>query len=277
MKKIFFVILFCQLFNTGNSQNILNVPVNIQEYDQWCWAGCSKSILDYYGFSQSQCEIAEYARTAITWTSYGSSDCCVNATLGCNYWNYNYGFAGSIQDILVNFGGITNTGASIALSLTNSEAQIDMQRPFVARWGWYAGGGHFVVVHGYDLNQNLYYMDPWFGEGAKVANYNSFVDDGVHQWTHTNILQSSPDAIAELLPGSNIAVFPNPFRDIISIRMENIGASITLTDSKGAVVHTDITECLSECDLDLGHLASGVYFLEINSGKSLERKKLIKL
>ena len=31
---------------------------------------------------------------------------------------------------------------------------------------------------------NLYYMDPWYGEGAKVASYGWVVSGADHTWTH---------------------------------------------------------------------------------------------
>src|ERR1043166_5424105 len=100
MKKIYFtIVLFvfagCMMLNA----QVLTVPQVIQEQDQWCWAGTTKCVLDYYGYPHDQCEIAEYARSVISWHSFGTTDCCVDPSLGCNYWNYNYGSAGSMQDI----------------------------------------------------------------------------------------------------------------------------------------------------------------------------------
>jgi len=62
--------------------------------------------------------------------------------------------------------------------------QIDSSHPFVIRWGWYAGGGHFIDGRGIEGNY-IYYMDPWPGEGYKIALYSWVVDDGIHQWTHS--------------------------------------------------------------------------------------------
>lgn len=64
---------------------------------------------------------------------------------GCNYWNYNYGDKGSIQDILVYFGKLQNVGVAAALTQAEIQTELSNNRLFVIRWGWTAGGGHFVV------------------------------------------------------------------------------------------------------------------------------------
>jgi len=194
-------IIIVFLINNAYSQ-VLNVPEITQEQNQWCWAGVSKCILDYYSYPVEQCEIAEYARQVITWHNFGSTDCCANPNLGCNYWNYNWGYPGSIQDILVHFGDIQNYG-DWYLTKPEITSEISAGRPFVIRWGWYSGGGHFVVGHGI-VGDNVYYMDPWFGEGLHVATYEWVYDDGNHQWTSTNVLT----ATANFVPVNNITDVP---------------------------------------------------------------------
>ena len=117
---VLFLLLGCLLLISPNMARaqavVLEVPERIQEYDQWCWAGVTASVLSYYGTDLDQCVIAEYARTRATWHDFGSTDCCVNALLGCNYWNYNYSYDGSMQDILTHW-GVSNIGYSSTMSL----------------------------------------------------------------------------------------------------------------------------------------------------------------
>ena len=47
-------ICFLLFFSNVKAQ-ILLVPEIIQEQNQWCWAGVSKCVLDYYGSSVQQC------------------------------------------------------------------------------------------------------------------------------------------------------------------------------------------------------------------------------
>lgn len=170
---------------------ILNVPVRIQEQTQWCWAGSTCATLAYYGHEVAQCEIAEYTRTVCTWHDFGPVNCCVDPSQGCNYWNYNWGYDGSMQDILL-YWGVGNYGYGSSLSIPQIQTELGSGRPFIFRWGWWSGGGHFLVGHGLSGN-SLYYMDPWFGEGAKIADYNWVVYADNHTWTSTNIMTTTPN------------------------------------------------------------------------------------
>ncbi len=169
---------------------VLDMPEVIQEQDEWCWAGVSCSILQYYGQPLSQCEIAEYTRTHATWHDFGSVNCCTDPNQGCNYWNYNWGYEGSIEDILQHW-GVNSHGVGSALGISEIQTVVGSGSPFVIRWAWTSGGGHFLVGHGI-IDTTIYYMDPWFGEGLKIANYSWVVSDANHTWAHTNIITSPP-------------------------------------------------------------------------------------
>lgn len=189
MKKILFYLFLLQIYVMPQ---YLHVPLVTQSQNQWCWAGVSSSILGYYGVCKSDCEVAEYARTVITWHNFGSVNCCVNPSAGCNYWNYNWGYPGSIQDIL-QVDGIQNYGVGTYLTKVQCLAETQASRPFVIRWGWTAGGGHFIVGHGIDTTASLIYvMNPWPGEGFHISDYNWVVSASDHNWTHTNIITTNP-------------------------------------------------------------------------------------
>ena len=179
------------------ADNILNVPECTQEYDEWCWTGVSWTILQYYLKDVDQCEIAEYTRRKATFADLGLIDCCDDATQGCNHWNYNYGPDGSVEDILRNW-GIINYGRSSTLSKEEIEDEISDGHPFMIRWGYTSSSddgsssnAHFIVGHGITKNR-LYYMDPWPGEGLKIADYDWVVSNSQKRWTNTNIIITDP-------------------------------------------------------------------------------------
>jgi hypothetical protein len=191
MKKIFFVFLGIFLFFNNQAQ-VLPVRLMFQEQNQWCWSGVSACILDYYCHTTPQCEIAEYTRTVETFgdISFGNTPCCTNPA-SCNNWNYLWGGPGSIQDILIHFGNISNTGVSSALTKNQVETEITNNRLFVIRWGWDTGGGHFVVGHGI-FGDMIYYMNPWYGEGLLIGTYSWVCSGGGHTWTHTGTIDTTP-------------------------------------------------------------------------------------
>jgi len=185
------LLIYFVSFSTNVNAQILLVPEIEQEQNNWCWAGVSKCVLDYYGFSQQQCEIAEYTRNVATFNNFGTVDCCIDPNQGCNDWNYNYGASGSIEDLLSNFGGIITTNSSSVLSELQWQTEITNNTPFIIRFEWNNGAGHFVV--GYGVTGSDYYtMDPWFNEGYTISTYNWVVNGqgGSGTWTHSQTLSS---------------------------------------------------------------------------------------
>ena len=171
----------------------LKVPIVIQEQTDWCWAAVSKCVLDYYGHSKQQCEIAEYTRSVSTWHNYGTTPCCTDASQGCNYENYLYGRAGSIQDILEHFGDIGSNGDAVVLSISDIRYSFSLQRPFIVRFNSLIGKDpHFVVASGINDNDEIFYMDPDFGYGFFPEPYETFKNNGNDVWTHTLVLLDSP-------------------------------------------------------------------------------------
>lgn len=277
MKKYIFAFIFLLSFR-GYTQ-VLNVSEIIQEQNQWCWSGVSKCILDYYGYPQLQCDIAEYARTVITWTSFGTQNCCANPNAGCNYWNYAWGYPGSIQDILVHFGNIQNYGVSYALPLAQINTEIADNHPFVVRWGWNTGGGHFVLGHGVNAS-DVYYMNPWFGEGLHISTYSWLVNDGSHTWTHTNLLTTAPTGVDDVTSMfSDNLIYPNPSNGEVKIKLESSSHSeIRIVNQLAETVYTDnLKNTLSgeTISIKLDSFQKGIYFVTIRTSKEAFTKKLV--
>jgi hypothetical protein len=127
---------------------ILAVPQRTQEKTEWCWAGVSQAIFAYYGRTFSQTQIAQYG------------------TNGYNTWNYLYGsdsvypyYRKGINMILSYFALLSSTYGQYVLNTTQVNTQINSGRPFIIRWGWDSGGGHFVAGRGISGNY-VYIMDP---------------------------------------------------------------------------------------------------------------------
>lgn len=161
----------------------LSVPLVTQEHSQWCWAGSSKAVLNYYSKTPSQCQIVNWA--------YGLNYACGNTTFN---WNSNanqpnsmYGSSGSVQNILSHW-GVPNNAYSVASSWNSVVSDINANRPFVIRYGWTNGGGHIMVGTGYETYNGtnyVYIMNPWPGEGNTYRTYSSAVSASDHRWTHT--------------------------------------------------------------------------------------------
>ncbi len=285
MKKylILIAILFCA---AAAKTQVLNVPQVIQEQNQWCWAGSSKCILNYYGDSIEQCTIAEYARTVITWHSFGTVNCCTSADSGCNYWNYMWGTQGSIQDILVHFDSIQTTDLNAALTIPQIDSEISKNHLFVEHWSWVGGGGHFVVGHGIATTgstSTIYYMNPWFGEGLHFGAYSYMLSGNIdsmgnHIWDLTSTIASYPHPVTNSVnepaqvPADAI-VYPNPSTG--SIRVKGMtDDQVEIYNITGSLVYHTILKN-STSGLDLTNLPKGVYLVKIKSSGGNSFTKLV--
>lgn len=205
MKQIFFTALLIQM----SPAVVLKTTLQTQQHDQWCWSGTTTSVLQYYGHSVRQCDVANYTRNAVNadpspFHNFGTTDCCADTTTfnfstqegSCNYWNYNWQNSGSIEDIF-NHWSINNSRLNSAYSTTQIQNEINQGHPFIIRYGWTSGGGHFIVGRGYDASsQQMYLMDPWPGEGHKIVPYSTVVSAYDHNWTHTNVISKAPSNLS---------------------------------------------------------------------------------
>jgi hypothetical protein len=169
-------LLFSLIYAHAAWAMVVNVSQKYQEQDQWCWSACSQATLEYYGTIKTQTAIAQYG------------------TNGANIWNWIYGSSvnptrNGIDLILYHFAGLATTHYETYLSQSVVATEINARRPFVIRWGWDSGGGHFLVGKGID-GDYLYLMDPWYGP---TINTYSWVRQGSsHTWTHSLTLNTSP-------------------------------------------------------------------------------------
>jgi hypothetical protein len=193
IKRNLLIVLVSFLIVPATSiSNVLNIPEKIQEKDQWCWAACSESVLDYYRTVLTQTEIAEYG------------------TLGANIENWLYGYTTNptkrgVDRILDHFGGISSMGSSTVLSQATVQDEISAGRPIVIRWGWTSGGGHHIVAHGVRDNR-IYLMDPW--NGSTINSYDWVLDGSNHTWTDSLQIYTNPPLIPPQAP-ANLSIDNN--------------------------------------------------------------------
>ncbi|UXI70196.1 C39 family peptidase [Tahibacter amnicola] len=164
------------------ADKVLNVYQTNQEHSNWCWAATSVAVLNFYGKYPSQCQVVNWAR--------GINYACGNTTFNwnntANQPNSMYGVNGSIQSIL-NAWTIKSYGYQFAFNFQSVINEINGNHPFIMRYGWTSGGGHFIVGIGYwQYGSNwMMTMNPWPGEGTEWILHQDAVAAADHQWTHT--------------------------------------------------------------------------------------------
>jgi hypothetical protein len=135
-------------------------------------------ILDYYG-GNSQCNIVAWA---INDPDCTTGNCYTGTCNVQNYICYNDSPDYGIASILLNLGGLSNSCGQWVLSQNSVYNEIYGGRPFIIRWQWDGGGGHFLVVYAYN-GGTLYLHDPW--DGSITGSYAWVVDGSNHEWDWT--------------------------------------------------------------------------------------------
>ncbi|WP_415894229.1 papain-like cysteine protease family protein [Neptuniibacter sp. PT8_73] len=158
----------------GNSRH-LNMTMQRQEQSNWCWAAVSVSTALFYdaSFNGTQCELANWA--------FNTKTCCIDGTSAtCDKPYY--------LDRALEHVGHLNQFVHRSFSMNEVSAQIDNGHPLGVRIGWTGGGGHFVVIDGYNTistPNTIVIKDPWYG--ISVMPYNGFPASyhGGGDWTHS--------------------------------------------------------------------------------------------
>jgi hypothetical protein len=122
-----------------------------QSQANWCWSAVATSVSIFYDPSSqwTQCLLAN--------AQLGQSTCCNDgSTPQCNQaWYLDRALAGT---------GNFDHFASGAGSLQALEGEVNGGRVLGVRIGWAGGGGHFIILDGYDdPTQFVWVDDPWYG------------------------------------------------------------------------------------------------------------------
>src|ERR1051325_11225292 len=135
----------------------LTLPFNMETQDQseWCWSAVAVSVSKFYQPSSTitQCSLASL--------ELGTQICCGDPS-SCNQQN-------TLETALDHVGHF-NDMVFAPLPFGETDIEIDNERPLGCRIGWFAGGGHFVIIHGTStestgglVKQWVAVADPKFG------------------------------------------------------------------------------------------------------------------
>jgi len=156
---------------TAPTSYYLNIYGQAQEQTNWCWAATGDSVADYFGYNYSQNQFCDMA--------FGRStdSTCPNtqATLGND------------QQAFSTIGINPGRYISGVISYSTLVDQISNNEPVMTRIGWTAGGGHMMVLTGYDTSHSqVQYYDPWPSDSRfNVSTYDWYRSNPQFTWTHT--------------------------------------------------------------------------------------------
>ncbi|MCL2322673.1 MAG: C39 family peptidase [Oscillospiraceae bacterium] len=160
---IFILLITFNNIKVANANAILRGIYTVkQAKSNWCWAACCESVgKDWYPSSnRDQWSVVLYLKGDTFPDVSGDIYDKIN---GAQYAAFYYVYLSA-----VNFNPDTVTYANIVNAM-NLKSQ-----NFIVDFGYYnannvRGGGHSMVVYGYDdSNQSVYYMDPSTGLAYKI-------------------------------------------------------------------------------------------------------------
>ncbi|WP_370411739.1 papain-like cysteine protease family protein [Streptomyces fradiae] len=149
----------------------LDITMQAQQKNNWCWAAGGNTIATWYGRSYSQNQFCNAA--------FGRQQ-----GYDCPNWQATLG---NVQDGL-SWAGI-NPGSYVDgwLRYSTVQTEINANRPVETRIQWASGGGHMHVLYGYDdANGWVYWGDPWpTSDRYNWASHAWYVNNGSFSWTHS--------------------------------------------------------------------------------------------
>ena len=155
----------------------LDVHVQHQDQDEWCWAAVSSTVSKAFdsNSSWSQCAVASHAFPKGNCCENGASDACDQT------WN--------LDKALTITGNLKRYAKDEQASMATLVQELKVGAPVGIRIQWGSGKGHFVLVRGADGASGLGTVaisDPVYGESVHALqdlNGNYLNGDGV--WTDT--------------------------------------------------------------------------------------------
>jgi hypothetical protein len=146
------------------------IVMQVQEKNQWCWAGAGNTIAAYHGLTVDQTRFCRLAHGE-------TGQDCANLT-------------GTLADPQRAFArlGFTSPGEYLdhRISYAAIRTQTAANRPVETRVGYRSGGGHTHVVYGYDTSGDwVYWGDPGPAKRYSWSTYGYYTQNSSFTWTHT--------------------------------------------------------------------------------------------
>ena len=146
------------------------IVLQLQQKNQWCWAGAGNTIAAYHGAAVSQtrfCQLA-HGETGVD---------CAN-------------LPGTLADPQRAFArlGFSSPGRYLdrRISYADIRTQTAADRPVETRVGYRSGGGHTHVLYGYDTRGDwVFWGDPGPAKRYNWSTYGYYTQNSSFTWTHT--------------------------------------------------------------------------------------------
>jgi hypothetical protein len=238
-RNIFLAVIICAV-TTYAEAVVLPVNATRQEQTQWCWASSTQAIVRWLGGNVNQCTLADELRVESGW---GYDQCCSYGFRTLQYPGYvcnqpnNLFYPGylPVEQMLLDR-DIDTTPINGTITQNAVQTEVNAGRPFIFRWGWDTGGGHFLVCHG-QQGTYTHYFDPGpLANNFQVNTYNWVVDGATHTWTHTLRTDESPNPP---IPDIKVNGSDGSYGIYYASPLTNLSITVNLTDGLYAGTQAD--------------------------------------
>lgn len=132
-----------------------------------------------------------------------------------------------------------------------------------------ASGGHGNILLRMKTKPDLEINDTVTKDAKIFFDYNFPIETNDANTTFATLSNSEYEL------DNSISLYPNPVRDIFSVKAKNVIKSVSLFDVQGRLLQTRINS-ESEIELDISTRSKGVYFVKILTEKGIKVEKIIK-
>lgn len=163
-----------------------------QIHDMWCWNASVRNLIytESNGSKNlTQCSVANYAFNVNYTCSYNNVFAWNNAANRGNWLSCPT--CSDKDDVrILKYHGYNTTVYSGAPSFTSIQTSINRNHGMLTDWHWKNGGGHIVLVNGYDVQSGngsrwIALYNPWPGEGQLWQTYAEYVGGSSSAYDHT--------------------------------------------------------------------------------------------
>jgi hypothetical protein len=163
-----------------------------QEHSMWCWNASVVNLMYAEGLrdgAPKQCDVANFAFSTNTACTDDASFYSRDAINHGNWLSKPSQKNNDNERILSHYGFPNTYVISGPPSFSDIQSSINRNHGILTDWHWKSGGGHIVLVNGYDVQKNgsqwVEIFNPWPGEGEQWKTYDSYIGGENPAYNHT--------------------------------------------------------------------------------------------
>lgn len=113
------------------------------------------------------------------------------------------------------------------------------------------------------------------GQSVRIAVRHYNVTDMELLYIDDILLTQETLATADF-KSSQFSVYPNPATNVINVNGKSPITAITMTDINGRTVSQNVYDAVTNAEINISNLSSGVYMMNITSSEGIATKKIVK-